>query len=83
MSQAKVDRYKSEKANSKKTMRKEKFKNTLITVCGTVVSIAVIGWVGYSAYGYFRDLSCPHGVFSARIRLDSQPQTQTHISRMH
>ena len=54
MSQAKVDRYKSEKANRKKTMRKEKFKNTLITVCGTVVSIAVIGWVGYSAYGYFR-----------------------------
>lgn len=54
MSQAKVDRYKQEKANRKKIMRREKIKHSIATVCGTVVCIAVIGWVGYSAYGYFR-----------------------------
>ncbi|MFG6384340.1 MAG: hypothetical protein K1V96_08810 [Lachnospiraceae bacterium] len=53
MSQAKVDRYKEEKANRKKIMKQEKIKRTITTVCSTVVCIAVIGWVGYSAYGYF------------------------------
>ena len=54
MSQAKVDRYKQEKANRKKTMKKEKMKRTLSTGCAAIVGVAVIGWVGYSAYGYFR-----------------------------
>ena len=54
MSQAKVYRYKEEKANRKKTMKKEKLKHTLSTGCAALVCIAVIGWVGYSAYGYFR-----------------------------
>lgn len=54
MSQAKVDRYKEEKANRKKIMKKEKIKRTVTAVCSTVVCIAVIGWVGYSAYGYFQ-----------------------------
>ena len=53
MSQAKVDRYKQEKANRKKTMKKEKLKRTLSTGCAAIVAVAVIGWVGYSAYGYF------------------------------
>lgn len=55
MSQAKVDRYKEEKANRKKTMKKEKFKNAVGAICGTVIGVAVVGWIGYSAYGYFRD----------------------------
>ncbi|MCI8483528.1 MAG: hypothetical protein HFH41_04225 [Lachnospiraceae bacterium] len=53
MSQKKVDRYKEEKANRKKIMKREKIKRSIATVCGTLASIAVIGWVGYSAYGYF------------------------------
>ena len=53
MSQAKVDRYKEEKANRKKTMKHDKIKRTISAICGTVVCIAVVGWVGYSAYGYF------------------------------
>lgn len=53
MSQAKVDRYKAEKANRKKNLKKEKLKRSIATACGTVVGIAVIGWIGYSAYGYF------------------------------
>lgn len=53
MSQAKVDRYKAEKANRKKNLKKEKMKRNIAAACGTVVGIAVIGWIGYSAYGYF------------------------------
>ena len=49
MSQAKVDRYKEEKANRRKTMKKEKFQNFLRKCVVGVVGIALIGWIGYSA----------------------------------
>lgn len=53
MSQKKVDQYKKEKANRKQIMKREKIKRRVVTVCSTVVCAAVIGWVGYSAFGYF------------------------------
>lgn len=53
MSQAKVDRYKEEKANRKKTMKKAKIMHTIYSLCGAVICIVVLGWIGYSAYGYF------------------------------
>lgn len=54
MSQAKVDRYKEEKANRKKTMKKEKTLRMVSTICTTVVCAVIVGWIGYSAFGYFR-----------------------------
>ena len=48
MSQAKVDRYKKEKADRKKTMRKEKIMRKRC-VAGVIV-LAIVGWFGYSAY---------------------------------
>lgn len=54
MSQAKVDRYKAEKANRKKTMKKEKALRTLYTAIGSLVCLVIVAWIGYSAYGYFR-----------------------------
>ncbi len=54
MSQEKVDRYKQEKANRKKTMKREKFKKGVLTTVGTVVCVVIIGWIGYSGYGYFQ-----------------------------
>lgn len=54
MSQEKVNRYKEEKANRKKTMKKEKLKHNLSVACASVICVAAIGWIGYSAYGYFR-----------------------------
>ena len=45
MSQAKVDRYKEEKANRKKILAKEKRKRIAGTICGWV-----IGYSGYNAY---------------------------------
>lgn len=53
MSQQKVDRYKQEKANRKKIMKREKMQRTITAVCSSIVCIAVVGWLGYSAYGYF------------------------------
>ncbi|MEE1314486.1 MAG: hypothetical protein UHS49_01795 [Faecalimonas sp.] len=49
MSQEKVTRYKEEKANRKQTMKKEKRMRILRTSVVSVVCVAVIGWVGYSA----------------------------------
>ena len=50
MSQAKVDRYKKEKANRKETMKKEKMANAIRKSVVAVVAVALIGWVGYPAY---------------------------------
>lgn len=53
MSQKKVDQYKKEKANRKQILKREKIKHNVTMVCSTVVCVAVVGWLGYSAYGYF------------------------------
>ena len=49
MSQAKVDRYKEEKANRKKVMRKEKIRKCAVAV----VAAALVVWIGYSAYNMY------------------------------
>ena len=49
MSQAKVDKYKEEKANRKKTMKKEKIMKTVVAILAILVIAAPIVWVGYSA----------------------------------
>lgn len=49
MSQAKVDKYKQEKANRKQTIAKEKRNRSLTKVCVTVVGLALAVWIGISA----------------------------------
>ena len=53
MSQEKVDRYKKEKINRKKNMKKEKVKNFIHKCVVGVIALALIGWIGYSAYGTY------------------------------
>lgn len=53
MSQEKVDRYKKEKANRKQNIKKEKFRNVFRKCAVGVVGLALIGWIGYSAYGTY------------------------------
>ena len=53
MSQEKVDKYKKEKANRKRTIKKEKVQNVLRKCAVGVVAILLIGWIGYSAYGTY------------------------------
>ncbi|MDD3220615.1 MAG: hypothetical protein PHC41_15840 [Lachnospiraceae bacterium] len=51
MSQAKVDKYKQEKANREKIMKKERLiKRIEITVCALICA-GVVAWIGYSVYG--------------------------------
>ena len=50
MSQAKVDKYKEEKKNRKKTMAKEKRQRVAAYIAGCVVAVVIVGWAGYSGY---------------------------------
>lgn len=55
MSQKKVDEYKYEKAHRKEIMRKQKAMHTVRSFVMGVVAIALVGWLGYSAYGLYED----------------------------
>ncbi len=55
MSQAKVDKYKSEKANRKEVMAKEKRKRSITKACGTVVGLALAVWIGISAVDFVKE----------------------------
>ena len=48
MSQAKVDQYKKEKANRKETLAKEKRQKMITKICGSVVVLAIVAWMGVS-----------------------------------
>lgn len=50
MSQAKVDRYKEEKANRKKTIAKEKMLRRVKMAVGVLVVVVIVGWAGFSGY---------------------------------
>ncbi len=55
MSQAKVDQYKKEKANRKKTVAKERVQRKVAAVVGWVVAIAIVAWAGVSGYNYYEN----------------------------
>ena len=52
MSQAKVDRYKKEKANRKQIMRRQKMNFARKAVL-SLAALALIGWLGYSAWDMY------------------------------
>lgn len=53
MSREKVDRYKQEKANRKQIMRKQRMMNFVRKGVLALVALALIGWLGYSAYDMY------------------------------
>lgn len=53
MSQAKVEKYKKEKANRKKIMARQKTQRIAGLICGWAVVIAVVAWAGYSGYQWY------------------------------
>ena len=53
MSQEKVDRYKQDKANRKQIMRKQRITNFVRKGVLALVALALIGWLGYSAYDMY------------------------------
>lgn len=54
MSQQKVDRYKAEKAHRKEIIRKEKMKKMLNKCILAAAGLALVGWLGYSAYDSYQ-----------------------------
>ena len=55
MSQAKVDKYKAEKANRKQIVAKEKRKRSITKACGAVVGLALAVWIGISAVDFIKE----------------------------
>lgn len=55
MSQEKVERYKEEKKNRKKIMAQEKRKRVFSALCGWVIALAFVGWIGVSFYDAYQD----------------------------
>ncbi len=53
MSQEKVDKYKKEKANRKKLMKKEKLENAVRKCVVAVIGLLLVCWIGYSAYDMY------------------------------
>ncbi len=54
MSQEKVDRYKKDKANRKKIMRKQRIMSVVRKLILAAAALALVGWLGYSAYDIYR-----------------------------
>ena len=50
MSQKKVDSYKTSKINRSRTSRKEKLIDKLEILAWIVICVAMVGWIGFSAY---------------------------------
>lgn len=50
MSQAKVDKYKQDKANRKEIMKKQKRMHRLEMTAIAVVCAVLVGWIGFSVY---------------------------------
>lgn len=53
MSQEKVDKYKKEKANRKKTLARNKVKHVVSVCCVWAVVAAIAGWAGFTGYQYY------------------------------
>ena len=68
MSQAKVDKYKNEKANRKKTNARNKVKRVIARIVAAAAVVALVGWGGYSGYLYYeksRPVNCYYADISA------------------
>lgn len=50
MSQEKVERYKKQKADRKKIMRREKIEHRLSCFVVALVCVAIVGWAGFGIY---------------------------------
>nr|WP_294491267.1 hypothetical protein [uncultured Mediterraneibacter sp.] len=53
MSQEKVDKYKQEKANRKKIMRRQRIMGVVRKSVLGLVALALVAWLGYSAYDMY------------------------------
>ena len=71
MSQAKVDRYKKEKANRKKAMQKEKASRMAYGLLGIIIAAAIVSWAGYSAYNRSNGTDTANENSSVQVNTDA------------
>ena len=64
MSQEKVNRYKEEKANRKKTLAKQKINHGIRRAIVGLIALVFIGWIGYSVFDLWKS-SRPREVVEA------------------
>ena len=50
MSQEKVDRNKELKRNRKEILKKQRRQRIIGRVCGAVIAVVIVGWIGFSAW---------------------------------
>lgn len=55
MSQKKVDQYKYEKAHRKEIMKKQKRMSLVRRTVVGILTLALVGWLGYSAVNKYQD----------------------------
>ena len=71
MSQEKVERYKQEKANRKKTLAREKMKRNVSRVCAWTILLLIVGWAGYSGYQYYEAKQPAKTIFCQTTEIDN------------
>ena len=71
MSQAKVNRYKEEKANRKKTLARQKVTRIIGRVCAWAIAIGILGWAGYSGYSYWENTRPSKTIYCDTAELDN------------
>lgn len=70
MSQAKVDKYKLEKANRKETVKKEKRNRMIAKVCTSIVGIALVAWIAVSAVMFVIDNRPVNTIYATTAGID-------------
>lgn len=70
MSQAKVDKYKQEKANRKEIIAKEKRKKMLIKVGAGAILVALVAWVGISTADFVYENRPKDKIFVQTTEID-------------
>ena len=68
MSQEKVDRYKKQKANRDKIIKREKREKFIVKLAGILIAIALVGWVGFSGYKqFYKETSKTYSIDTAAV----------------
>ena len=70
MSQAKVDKYKREKANRKEILAKEKRQKMITKTCVSAVLVVLVGWIGISTVDFIYESRPKDKVYVQTTEID-------------
>lgn len=77
MSQEKVDRYKEQKKNKKAIQAKKKREAMLMKICGGLIVLALVCWIGYSAVDSYQTRQNSRPVTADTTALDDYMNSLT------